>query len=301
MSEKIRVSILITSYNRINDLKETLKKTKLIKYNNYETVIIDNGSTDGTGEYLKNIKNENYKIFIISKNKGPAYAHDLGMKKCEGDYIITIDDDCFLQPDVVRHTVEIFNKNNTLSAIGYGFMNPNVFFSNEKFFQDYFNIDEVKNINLNKCNEPIIATSGAAFRKSSLKKINYYDLNWFHCEDWELSLKLIANGFSTMKISSLVAFHKSSPLNRDFEFRRYHQIQGAIWLILKYYPLKLMIIETIVFFIKTIYFSLMYRRISYVLAFLYSFKKIKKVLKNRIIIPYKKLKNMNKAHNTIFI
>lgn len=293
-----KVSIVITSYNRLADLKENLNNIKYIKYSNYEVIVVDNGSTDGSREYLENLNNSLFKKIIIPTNKGPAYSHDIGMRSCNGEIIITIDDDCFLQPDVVTHTVEIFNKNPNLAAIGYGFMNPNILFNKKKFKYDYFNINELIDINISY--EPIIATSGAAFRKSSLEKINYYDLNWFHVEDWELSLKLIANGFNTIKISSLIAFHKSSPLNRDFESRRLHQIQGVVWIMLKFYPIKYLILNLTIFSFNTLFYFIFYRKFSYLLAFYQSLSSAKRILKNRKVIPTYIFKNMNKPQYTVF-
>src|SRR6056300_1218457 len=163
MNYNYKVSILITSYNRLEDLKDTIIKTKKLFYNNFEIIIVDNGSSDGTKQFLNNINDKNINILLIKENKGPAYAHDYGMRACKGEFIITIDDDCFLQPNVISHTVEIFNNNKNLSAIGYGFMNPNILFTEEKFNKDYFNKNEIIDIDLNNSYEPIIATSGAAF------------------------------------------------------------------------------------------------------------------------------------------
>ena len=299
MINKNKVSIVITSYNRLNDLKETIIRTQKINYDNYEVIIVDNGSTDGTKEYLESLNN-NIQILIITENQGPAYAHAAGMKASSGDYIITIDDDCFLQPDVVTHTVNIFNKNDNLAAIGYGFLNPMVFFNDDIFFKDKYDDKEFHRININNSYESIIATSGAAFRKNALEKIFFYDLNWFFLEDWELSLKLISNGFNTLKVSSLIAFHKSSPLNRDFENRRYHQIQGMVWIIIKFYPLPQMIFSLFKFLYKTTYYSLLYRKLDYMIAFYSSLKKIKLIYKNRSVIPYSLLKKINKPDAAIF-
>ena len=102
MNDKVpKVSIVITSYNRLEDLKETLLRCCDIKYPNLEIIVVDNGSTDGSSKFVDELNNSDYKKIIIKPNKGSEYAQSEGMKASTGKYVITIDDDCFLRPNVV--------------------------------------------------------------------------------------------------------------------------------------------------------------------------------------------------------
>ena len=118
------VSILIVSFNRINDLKDTILKCKEINYENIEIIVIDGGSTDGTKEFLEKKQDKNLKYKILKKDYGSAYTHTYAMKQANGKYLITLDDDCYLAPNVVSNTVKIFEEYENLATIGFGLINP---------------------------------------------------------------------------------------------------------------------------------------------------------------------------------
>lgn len=270
--DTIQVSLVITSYNRINDLKETLIRVKDIIYPHIEVIIVDNGSNDGSAEFIESLPDDEYKKIIIKPNKGSAYSHMQGMLAASGEIVITIDDDCFLRPSVVEKTVEIFSKNINLAGIGYGFVNPNVGFNEESYHKP--TIFSVNNNQFENSYESIVATSGAAFRKSALEKIGYYDLNWFYVtEDVELCFNLIAHGYNTVTIPELVAYHKSSPVNRDLDHITFQGVRGTVWLILKYFPKIIIPFRLWRFIFFCLYFTFLNRKLIYIKALFSSLKK----------------------------
>jgi GT2 family glycosyltransferase len=294
-----KVSIVITSYNRIDDLQHTILMCGHITYKNIEYIIVDNGSTDGSMEYVEELSKEEYSVYLIPKNMGSAYAHTLGMKKATGDYIITIDDDCFLAPSVVDNTVKIFNYHDNLAAIGYGFLNPNINFDVEKF-NTKIKVDFEKD-KYHDSYESMVATSGAAFRKSALEDIGYYDLNWFYIgEDVELCMKLIGHGYNSVKISDLVAYHKSSPVNRNFDQIAVLGLKSSIWLKVKFYPLHLALFKILLILFKCIYYTFLYKDLIYIRAVIESTKKINYIWPNRCIIKPNVLKTLATNDANIF-
>lgn len=279
------VSIVIVNYNRLKDLKETLKKTDDINWSNLEIILVDNGSTDGSVEFIKSLDNTKYRKILIFPNRGSAYSHTEGMKAAKGEFVITIDDDCFLRPSVISKTVELFQKNPNLAGIGYGFMNPLTDFDEKRYWED--TNFPVRENQFHDSYESIVATSGAAFRKSTLETIGYYDLNWFYyTEDVELCFNLIAHGFNTVTIPELVAYHKATATNRNFDQITFNGIRGTIWLILKYYPWPAIPLAIMRFLYLCIYFTIINRKGVYLRAVFGSLKKAHLMLANRIRLDY---------------
>ena len=80
-------SIILPCWNSINYIERCIVSLKQQSYTNYEAIVIDNSSTDGTVEKINEIKDERFKVFSI-KNKGIlAKSRNLGISKAEGEWI----------------------------------------------------------------------------------------------------------------------------------------------------------------------------------------------------------------------
>jgi glycosyltransferase involved in cell wall biosynthesis len=94
MKSKPLVSVIIPVYNVEKYLSESLKGIVKQKYHNFECIIVDDGSTDGTRDILKKIKKQDSRIKVISQsNSGVAAARNRGFKEAKGDYVIFLDAD----------------------------------------------------------------------------------------------------------------------------------------------------------------------------------------------------------------
>ena len=109
------LSIIIPSYNELNNLKHLIKKTNfiLLKNRNIEIIIVDNGSTDGSNNYLENNKKlfPKIKFVRVKKNIGYGYGIKYGLKFATGKIISWMHAD--LQFDI-NYIVKFFQKNNNL-------------------------------------------------------------------------------------------------------------------------------------------------------------------------------------------
>jgi glycosyltransferase involved in cell wall biosynthesis len=100
-----KVSICIPTYNRKDYLKETLDSVFTQTYRDYEVVIVDDGSTDGTEEM---IKTAGYKVrYYWQKNAGDAAARNRLIELAGGKFITFIDSDDLLMPDAVERMMKV--------------------------------------------------------------------------------------------------------------------------------------------------------------------------------------------------
>ena len=87
------ISVIIPTYQRRNKLKSTLQSILTQTYSNYEVLIMDDGSTDGTKEMV-NLFNDPRIFYNWQKNTGgPANPRNNGIKIAKGDWIAFLDDD----------------------------------------------------------------------------------------------------------------------------------------------------------------------------------------------------------------
>lgn len=114
----IDLSIVIATFNRINQLKSALKSLESIKNYTFEIVIADGGSTDGTLEFLKSSKIENLKILEQGKLIGSARAYNEAFKHCTGNYVLWFSDDTRLVGGSVEKAIAVLEQVETIGMVG---------------------------------------------------------------------------------------------------------------------------------------------------------------------------------------
>lgn len=112
--EKGLVSVLIPVFNRVNYIAETLESIYSQTYRNIEIIAIDDGSSDGSYEYLLSQKVAG-KIQLLTHenrvNKGQAAALNLGLSSARGEYISILDSDDLFEPHKSQIQVEYLSEN----------------------------------------------------------------------------------------------------------------------------------------------------------------------------------------------
>ncbi|MEW6680873.1 MAG: glycosyltransferase family A protein [bacterium] len=115
------ISIVIPTYNRKERLKQCLESIFKQDYlqEDFEIIVIDDGSSDGTEEMLKELSKEQSNLrYFLQSHKGPAAARNLGIKEARGEIIGFTDNDCVLNLEWVRKMVEAHRLSNGAMAIG---------------------------------------------------------------------------------------------------------------------------------------------------------------------------------------
>lgn len=87
------ISIIMPTYNRKNIIQKAITSVLNQTYTNFELIIIDDGSDDGTYDLLKSLKDERIRILRHEKNEGPSYTRNIGLKNAKGDIIMYLDSD----------------------------------------------------------------------------------------------------------------------------------------------------------------------------------------------------------------
>lgn len=105
------ISVIVPTYNRDQLIEETITSIIRQTYNNWECIIIDDGSTDNTKTIVeKIIKNDNRIYYVLKENGGSASARNEGLKHAKGRYIVFLDSDDLLHPDMLIDHLNIFKE-----------------------------------------------------------------------------------------------------------------------------------------------------------------------------------------------
>jgi glycosyltransferase involved in cell wall biosynthesis len=112
------VSVVIPTYNSAHYIEEALESVVDQSFKDFEIIVIDDGSTDGTGEVLK--KYGDRIISLFQDNSGCANARNRGIRIALGKYIAFLDADDLWMPAKLEKQVAIFNKNENLGMVTTG-------------------------------------------------------------------------------------------------------------------------------------------------------------------------------------
>lgn len=101
---ELRYSIIVATYNRLDEVRELISSFKGIDFDPkaFEIVIVDDGSTDGTKDYVQSLKTPFAIQYIEQQNQGPGSARNNGMRHAKGTYFIYIDSDCMVPPHYLK-------------------------------------------------------------------------------------------------------------------------------------------------------------------------------------------------------
>lgn len=183
------ISVIITTYNRLNFIKYAIESVLTQTFNNYELIIVDDGSTDDTKNYI--LKKYSDKIkYIYQTNGGISKARNTGIKNSTGEYIAFLDVDDRWK----KNKLEIqYNhiKNNNETALNYTdeiWIRNNEHLNQKKTHQKYSGYIFDKCLKL--C---IISPSSALIRRKVFNEIGLFDENMEVCEDYDLWLRITLN------------------------------------------------------------------------------------------------------------
>lgn len=108
---KIKFSVIVPVYNVEKYIEECLDSILKQDYDNYEILLIDDGSTDNSGNICEiyAAKNEKIKVFH-KKNGGLSSARNIGIEKATGDYLVFVDSDDYIAPWSLSEFYKVLKK-----------------------------------------------------------------------------------------------------------------------------------------------------------------------------------------------
>lgn len=208
----MNVSIVIPTYNRKPILKKcirSLENQKLNKnVNDYEIIIVDDGSTDGTNSWIRNNKEIlPHVVLYEQKHGGPALGRNLGVIKSKYEIIIFIDSDLIVLDDfIISHVDKLLSSwRRNKNCFTYGSVINTSDFDNPK--SEKYKLSDIS--------FAYFATGNVAISKKLLLSVGLFDTSFslYGWEDLELGERLKKFGTKLIKCPKAVGFHWHPPFN----------------------------------------------------------------------------------------
>lgn len=238
------ISIIITTYNSENSIKECLDSIFSQDFKNYEVIIIDNNSKDNTKEILRN-----YPLIALIENQintGFSKAYNQGIHKAIGSYILCLNHDIRLAKSFLTQIKQAIISNEKIGAIQPKVLNisgdkidtTGIYLS---FLRRFYNIGAGKPDG-DKFNKPryIFGACAAAvlYRKQALDSIRqdkgYFDEDFFCLvEDVDLSWRLRKKGWLTLYSPKAVCLHNRGISKNKSKYYQYLVFKNRYLMIIK--------------------------------------------------------------------
>lgn len=232
MQYKYLFSVIVPTYNRVDEIKELLQSLtkQILPKEKFEVIIVDDGSTDNTLEYLAQYQNESGVNLRVLKqvHKGPGEARNLGMANADGKYMLFIDSDCIADPNWLQAYSDAVS---VQDAAGFG--------GPDAVLDSFSPVQKAIDYSMTS----FITTGG--IRGHSKKKISKYYPRSFnmgirhdvydkiggmnklrHGQDIEFSHRIISVGEPVIKVDGAVVYHKRRMSIRKF-FRQVYNWGAA--------------------------------------------------------------------------
>lgn len=120
-----KVCVIMPVYNGEKTIKLALASLLNQSYTNWECVIVNDGSTDGTRSILDSLKDPRFRIFHLNKNCGRGVARDEALKQSEGDYLAYLDADDMMHKDKLKVQVVFLEANPGIRMVSCGCITMN--------------------------------------------------------------------------------------------------------------------------------------------------------------------------------
>ena len=241
------VSIIIVNWNGLLHLQDCLDSLKVQSFKDFEVVLVDNGSTDGSVDFMR----ESYawvKLVLLEENTGFASGNNRGLEQTLGDYIVTLNNDTCAEPDWLEKLVEVANAHPSAGMVG----------SRICSFYDHDIIDSIgmgicrdgmsrgryrnkrwSDLNLSAVEEILFPSACVAlYRRAMIEEVGFFDDDFFaYAEDSDLGLRGRLAGWEAVLATQAIVYHKYSQTSGSLSpFKVYLVERNHYWVALKNFP-----------------------------------------------------------------
>ncbi|MFC3395023.1 glycosyltransferase [Brenneria rubrifaciens] len=185
--KKPKVSIYITTHNRLNKLKRAICSVLKQDYSNIEILVCDDASSDGTKEYMAALAEKDSRVIYLrnDNNQGACVARNMGIFKATGKFITGLDDDDEFTPTRISFFLDNWSDN--LSFICCNFKEKYVDGREKLYYKGGEKYIEGSYEDLLFCN---IASNQVFTTTEKLRKIGGFDIRARRLQDWDTWLRL---------------------------------------------------------------------------------------------------------------
>lgn len=233
----MKVSIILCTYNGAEKIRETIESLLNQDYPQHklEIIVVNDGSTDRTAEIIGKYP---LKLINHGQNKGLGAARNTGISHASGEIVCFTDDDCRVDKNWVRESVNIYRESPNIDGIGgkikpykmdnilekYAYYGKNPIYDHvpclnprsriKNYLKKSFAIKRQKLKNGQKLAS--IMGANSSYRKEMLERVGGFDSTFRRGVDWEVNIRLNRIGVNLVYSDKIIVYHKHRVSLRSF-------------------------------------------------------------------------------------
>jgi len=204
------VSIIINTYNRRESLRATLESILRQDYCNYEILVIDDGSSDGTKEAIDDLIRSGRIRYVCTPRLGVAGSRNRGIELARGEFFCILDSDMICTPQLLVEVIAVFDEDPQIGIVGTWPIDGG--------WLSYSEVLKRMGSYTGKRLEDVQGVRGCSMTisKAMVTKVGLLDERmFFGWEDADICWRAILAGFRVVYLNDILSFHMSERSSRS--------------------------------------------------------------------------------------
>lgn len=246
-TSEVLVTVFILNWNRKIETARAIQSVMSQSYSNIEIIVVDNGSEDGSVDYLKQMF-PNLNIIKLDKNYGCPGGRNRGIPYCNGEFIFFMDNDGVLHKDAVQNALDT-TKGKQDVAIVTGLVKG---FNNEQEIDTKFEPQK------SEVQEVTLFNGGVSLhRKIIFDVAGLYPDNYIYGgEETYLAYRVIDAGYKILLNEQVILWHKKSEVARSKNYELLQSWSNVLMNAYQLFPIEYLLIYLIYFLIVYPFYAL---------------------------------------------
>ncbi len=230
-SARPRVSVIIVNWNRLDDVLMNLRHLRRLDYaGDVETIVVDNGSSDGSVERLRHMLG--IRFIPLAHNAGPSVARNVGIDAATGKYVLFLDSDAVLSRRGLLALVERMEADPRIGVAGCRIYNWHTRRIDQWIYAEPYCTHGDRTFDTYS-----FSAAGALVRADVLRRVGgFWERLFIYNEEVDLSIRILREGYRIVYAPDARVFHRPSSEGRAPGATYFRcQVRNWIWIFFRHY------------------------------------------------------------------